>query len=202
MDDTLIRKRGHKVYGAAWRRDPLGPAFNTNFVWGQRFQTSAALPDTVVAGQARAIPIGFTHAPIPAKPGKKATDEQWAEYRAKKKSTKLPYVGAQGLGRLRERLDKDRQLKRRIIVAVDGSFTDRTFCRACHTIQRQLGESARTTVFIFHRPKELEPGDADFTEIPCPHPSKSGKMNRFRGSKSGHLQRKKSSFLKLRPLRL
>jgi hypothetical protein len=26
MDDTLIRKRGRKVYGAAWKRDPLGPA--------------------------------------------------------------------------------------------------------------------------------------------------------------------------------
>jgi len=35
IDDTLIRKRGRKVYGAAWRKDPLGPAFNTNFVWGQ-----------------------------------------------------------------------------------------------------------------------------------------------------------------------
>ena len=40
MDDTLIRKRGRKVSGAGWRRDPLGPAFSTNFVWGQRFPNS------------------------------------------------------------------------------------------------------------------------------------------------------------------
>jgi len=46
MDDTLVRKRGKKVYGAAWRRDSLGPRFRVNFVWGQRFlQVSAALPD-------------------------------------------------------------------------------------------------------------------------------------------------------------
>lgn len=25
MDDTLIRKRGRKVHGAGWKRDPLGP---------------------------------------------------------------------------------------------------------------------------------------------------------------------------------
>ncbi len=171
MDDTLIRKRGHKVYGAAWRRDPLGPAFNTNFVWGQRFlQTSAALPDTVVAGQARAIPIGFTHAPIPAKPGKKATDEQWAEYRAKKKSTKLPYVGAQGLARLRERLDKDRQLKRRIIVAVDGSFTNRTFFRSLPHDTTAIGRIRKDARLYFPPAQGIGPGRRRFYGDPMPTP--------------------------------
>lgn len=54
MDDTLVRKRGRKVSGACWKRDPLGPAFHTNFVWGQRYlQISAALPDFEVEGRAR-----------------------------------------------------------------------------------------------------------------------------------------------------
>jgi hypothetical protein len=58
MDDTLIRKRGRKIHGASWRRDPLGAPFCSNFVWGQRFlQVSAALPDAAVAGLARAVPI-------------------------------------------------------------------------------------------------------------------------------------------------
>lgn len=49
MDDTLVRKRGHKVHGAAWKRDPLGPKFRNNFIWGQRFlQMSALLPDGYV----------------------------------------------------------------------------------------------------------------------------------------------------------
>ena len=36
MDDTLVRKRGRKIPGTGWKRDPLGPHFCTNFVWGQR----------------------------------------------------------------------------------------------------------------------------------------------------------------------
>ena len=37
MDDTIVRKRGRKVHGAGWKRDPLGPHFCDNFVWAQRF---------------------------------------------------------------------------------------------------------------------------------------------------------------------
>jgi len=29
MDDTFVRKRGRKISGTSWRRDPLGPAFHT-----------------------------------------------------------------------------------------------------------------------------------------------------------------------------
>ena len=37
MDDTIIKKTGKHIPGAGWRRDPLGPPFHTNFIWGQRF---------------------------------------------------------------------------------------------------------------------------------------------------------------------
>ncbi|HNF49226.1 MAG TPA: hypothetical protein PKO18_06915 [Chitinophagales bacterium] len=37
MNDTLIRKRGKKIPGTGWKRDPLGSAFHANFVWGQGF---------------------------------------------------------------------------------------------------------------------------------------------------------------------
>jgi hypothetical protein len=67
-DDTLMRKRGLKIHGTGWKRDPLGPAFCKNFVWGQRFlQISAALPDSSTVDLARGIPIDMTHAPSPAK---------------------------------------------------------------------------------------------------------------------------------------
>ena len=70
MDDTLIRKRGRKVHGTGWKRDPLGPPFCTNFVWGQRFlQMSAALPDRHCPGRACAVPVRFIHAPAPQNPG-------------------------------------------------------------------------------------------------------------------------------------
>lgn len=129
MDDTLIRKRGRKVHGSGWKRDPLGPAFCANFVWGQRFlQVSAALPDMSVAGRARGIPIDLTHAPAPAKPGKRAPQEAWKEYRLQQQAMKVSSVGAARLTQLREQLDQD-NVDRRLIVSVDGGFTNRTVFR-------------------------------------------------------------------------
>jgi hypothetical protein len=129
MDDTLIRKRGRKVHGAGWKRDPLGPAFCTNFVWGQRFlQVSAALPDSSVVGLARGIPIDLTHAPSPAKPGKRASEEAWQEYRVQQQAMKISSVGAARLMELRDQLDRD-NVDRRLLVSVDGGFTNRAVFR-------------------------------------------------------------------------
>jgi len=36
LDDTLLRKTGKTIPGAAYRKDPLGPHFNLNLVWAQR----------------------------------------------------------------------------------------------------------------------------------------------------------------------
>src|SRR5271157_3398842 len=171
IDDTLIRKKGRKVYGTAWRKDPLGPAFNTNFVWGQRFlQISAALPDTTVAGQARAIPIQFAHAPTPAKPGKKATDQQWVQYRAEKKSTKLPFVGSQHLAHLRAGLDEDRQPSRPVIVAVDGSFTNRTFFRNLPHDTMAIGRIRKDARLFLPPVQRIGPGRRRFYGDPVPTP--------------------------------
>lgn len=129
MDDTLIRKRGRKVHGTGWKRDPLGPAFCSNFVWGQRFlQISAAVRDLSGTGQARAIPIDLTHAPSPVKPGKRASAEDWEEYRIRQKGMKVSSVGATRLCELRERLDQEDE-GRNLVVSVDGGFTNRTVFR-------------------------------------------------------------------------
>ncbi|MDD2462796.1 MAG: transposase [Desulfobulbus sp.] len=129
MDDTLIRKRGRKVHGTGWKRDPLGPPFCSNFVWGQRFlQVSAALPDLSVTGQARGIPIDLTHAPSPAKPGKKAAKTVWDEYRLQQQTMKVSSAGAARLADLRKQLDQE-DGGRRLIVSVDGGFTNRTVFR-------------------------------------------------------------------------
>jgi len=37
LDDTLVRKSGPHIFGVGYKRDPLGPAFQTNLVRGQRF---------------------------------------------------------------------------------------------------------------------------------------------------------------------
>jgi hypothetical protein len=125
MDDTLIRKRGRKISGAAWKRDPLGPAWHTNFVWGQRFlQLSAALPERDGAGRAIDIPIDFIHTPSAAKPKKKAPQEEWDEYRKEQERLKLSVVAA---GRLKQLSDEIGG--RKIICAVDGGYTNKTVFR-------------------------------------------------------------------------
>jgi DDE superfamily endonuclease len=79
LDDTLIRKRGHRIAGTYWRRDPLGLHFADNFICASRFlQVSLALPEhpTASASSARAIPVdlrlrraNLRAAPIPSKTG-------------------------------------------------------------------------------------------------------------------------------------
>lgn len=132
MDDTLIRKRGRKVHGTAWRRDPLGPAFSSNFVWGQRFlQLSAALPSAAAGGQARGVPVDLVHAPSAPRPRRNAPEEAWKEYRSRQQSMKLGVIAAGRLAALREKLDEEVQGKdRSLIVSVDGGYTNRTTFRS------------------------------------------------------------------------
>ena len=40
VDDTLVRKTGCKIDRVGWKRDTLGPAFQTNLVRGQRYVPS------------------------------------------------------------------------------------------------------------------------------------------------------------------
>ena len=122
MDDTLLRKCGRKVAGTSWKRDPLGPKFTTNFVWGQRFlQISAALPDHDVDGRARGIPIDFRHAPSPVKPRKNAGLEVWCEYRKQQKLCRISMAGATCLAELREQIPGEK-----IVCSVDGGYTNET----------------------------------------------------------------------------
>ena len=37
LDDTHLKKTGIRIPGVAWRRDPLSPPFNVNFIRAQRF---------------------------------------------------------------------------------------------------------------------------------------------------------------------
>jgi hypothetical protein len=131
MDDTLIRKRGRKIHGTGWRRDPLGPHFRPNFVWSQRFlQISAALPDMHCAGRARAVPIDFLHSPTAQKPKRSAPPQAWENYRQQQQTTRISKVGIQTLYALRHRLDSETKGQgRSIICSVDGGFTNKTLFR-------------------------------------------------------------------------
>ena len=125
MDDTIIKKTGKRIPGTAWRRDPLGPPFHTNFIWGQRFiQISMALPKDGVIGQSRAIPVDFHHCPTVVKPNKKATDEEIKQYKEEKTRFKLSRQGSERIKLLRENLNNNGGQDKQLIMSVDGSYSN------------------------------------------------------------------------------
>jgi DDE superfamily endonuclease len=126
LDDTLLRRSGLHTPGVGWRRDPLGPKFQTNFVRAQRFlQISAVMPgqeDTF-----RLTPIAFLHAPTTRKPAPKATEKELAQYLLEVSNSRLSLRAAQQLIQLRERLNQDPGGKERtLILAFDGGYTNST----------------------------------------------------------------------------
>lgn len=124
IDDTLFKKSGPQVFGTSWKRDPLGPKFTTNLVWAQRFmQISIAYPEA--EGRCRGIPVSLTHCPVPKKPGRRATQEELAQYAECRKENRLPKRASETLATFQSALPG-----RKLIIAGDGGYTNSTVCRS------------------------------------------------------------------------
>ncbi len=99
LDDTILRKTGKTIPGAAYRKDPLGPPFNLNLVWAQRrLQLSAAVADE--NNEVRMIPIAFQDASTPRKPRKSAPVEQVELYKEQMKQRNLNALATDALRQL------------------------------------------------------------------------------------------------------
>ncbi|HEY5551961.1 MAG TPA: transposase [Opitutaceae bacterium] len=122
VDDSITRKTGRCIPGCSWRKDPLSPPFNINFVWGQRvLQFSAAVPAN--DGSARLVPVDWQEAPLPRKPSRQAGPEAHAVYQEARKQANLNRVATARMERLREMTDRP------IHFVSDGRFTNRTVLR-------------------------------------------------------------------------
>jgi hypothetical protein len=159
LDDTIMRKRGKKVAGASWRRDPMGPAFRTNFVWAQRFvQMSLIAPTKGFGSSGRGIPVDIVHAPTPAKPTKSATEEQLIDYRSRQTAMRVSKVGAERIIHLRSKLNDDSNSKDRLlIVGVDGGYTNRTVFRSIPENTVLIGR-IRKDASLFEKPVDQPNG--------------------------------------------
>ncbi len=149
LDDTIVRKTGKKIHGAGWKRDPLGPAFQTNLVHAQRYlQISAAWP--MEDGRARMIPIDFQHAPSPPKPKKNSKDPEGEQeiYREALKQQNLNKVSLDRIQRLRRHVPPGRHL----IITGDGSFTNKTILRGIPPDTTYIGRSRKDMV-LHHLPE-------------------------------------------------
>jgi hypothetical protein len=131
LDDSLLRKRGTKIPGVAYRRDPLSPPFQVNLVRGQRFvQLSAALPTGPGQLPARMIPIDFCQCPSPRKPSLHAPPQSWQDYERQRRATRLSLQALKRLYPLRHALDQDPgEQKRLLVTLVDGALTNRTILK-------------------------------------------------------------------------
>nr|WP_272941470.1 transposase [Pedosphaera parvula] len=155
MDDSLLRKTGHKVYGGRHLRDPLSPAFHVNFVRGLRIlQISAAVP--AAGGTARLIPIDFQHAALPPKPRRNAPASAHEAYEQERAKKNLNLVGRERLAFLRQQMDQSGASHRRLMVSLDGRFTNSTVLKGVPERTTLIGRVRKDSVF-FHPPEE-QPG--------------------------------------------
>jgi hypothetical protein len=91
---------------------------------------SAALPEGNGSHRARGIPIDLTHCPLPKKPWRNAPPPAWEEYGDLQKTMKVSAVGVDRIKALRASMNTDSEnVHRPLILAVDGSFTNKTVFR-------------------------------------------------------------------------
>ena len=148
IDDTRLRQTGLRIQQAFYPRDPLSPKFYTNLRFGLRFlQASLWVPLLRRAKVgARALPIAFEEVSVVKRPRRKLPkrkagkgkrteplsplEEEWKPYRAAQKTYNLSTRFVDLMRRLRTTFDACGAAKKILLLAVDGSFGNRTVLAA------------------------------------------------------------------------
>ena len=132
VDDTRLRKTGRAIPQARYHRDPLSPPFHVNLLRGLRFLQASLLLPLHRRGNAscRALPVRFEEAAPLKKPSRKAGAEAWQEYKKLSKLHNLSQRFVQSVAPLRQALDEAGGAAKLLVLAVDGSFCNRTCFRA------------------------------------------------------------------------
>jgi hypothetical protein len=132
VDDTRLRKTGRCIQQAAYHRDPLSPPFHVNLVRAIRFlQASVLVPLHQRAPlYTRAVPVRFEEVSCVKKPSRTAAPETWASYKQAVKYHNLSQRFVQMAQALRQALDAAGGSAKTLMLAGDGSFSNRTCLRA------------------------------------------------------------------------
>jgi hypothetical protein len=126
VDDTLLRKTGHRNRDCAYARDPLSPPFQANLVWGQRTVCVSVLIRASRTSAYRAVPVFFLSAPSVKVPAKASPEEREALMEQKKKST-MSVVARELVDAVRAHLDGNGLAGKELVVCADASFANRSF---------------------------------------------------------------------------
>ena len=148
VDDTRVRKTGRCIPQAAYHRDPMSPPFHTNLILGLRFLQCSLLLPLHGGGEcsARGIPIRFEEVSTVKKPGKRADEQAWEQYRAVRKQSNLSQRFVTIAAQLRTALDWAGGESKILVIAGDGSFCNRT----------TLGEIPERTELIVRTRKDAK----------------------------------------------
>jgi hypothetical protein len=132
VDHTRLRKTGRAIPQVRYHRDPLSPPFHVNLVRGLRFlQASRLVPlHRRAHASCRALPIRFAEAAPLKKPGRQASPEVWREYKRMSKLHNLSQRFVDSMSALRQALDTTGGRAKLWVLALDGSFCNRTCFRA------------------------------------------------------------------------
>lgn len=154
VDDTRLRKTGRSIQQAFFQRDPLSPPFHLNLMFGLRFLQASLLVPLHRRGPVgtRALPIHFEEVTAVKRPRKlpshntptgRATAQkasggkvpprelsplelEWKRYRAAAKIYNLSQRFVRVMKQLRAALDAAGARAQTLLLAVDGSFCNRT----------------------------------------------------------------------------
>lgn len=128
VDDTRLRKTGLCIEQAFYQRDPLSPPFHCNLMRGLRFLQASLLVPLYrrSAVGSRALPIRFQDAPAVKRPRRNASEQEWKQYRAAIKLFNLSQRFANLMEPLRAAFDAAGAAAKILVLAVDGSFCNRT----------------------------------------------------------------------------
>jgi hypothetical protein len=155
IDDTRLRKTGLAIPQARYHRDPLSPPFHVNLMRGLRFLQASLLLPLHRRGNAscRALPVRFEEAAPIKKPARKAGVEAWQEYKRMSKLHNLSQRLVQSVPPLRQALDAAGGTAQVLVLALDGSFCNRTCFRAARDRSELIARARKDARLCFRAPQ-------------------------------------------------
>jgi hypothetical protein len=153
-DDTRLHKTGRCIRQAFFQRDPLSPPFHVNLMFGLRFLQASLLVPLYRRSKvgARALPIRFQEAPRIKRPGRKAPAEEWKSYRVAVRQCNLSQKFVTMMKELRLALDTAGAALKILVMAVDGSFCNRTVFAASADKTEIIARARKDAVLCFRAP--------------------------------------------------
>lgn len=150
-DDTRLRKTGRCIRQAFFQRDPLSPPFHVNLMFGLRFLQASLLVPLYRRAKVgtRALPIRFQEAPRVKPPGRKATAEERKCYRTAARKCNLSQQFVTLMKDLRLSLDAAGASLKVLLMAVDGSFCNRTVLSASVAKTEIIARTRKDAVLCF-----------------------------------------------------